>query len=924
MAKVFLTNINLKGNQLLNAALQPASSAPNASGAGQVYYNTNTQALYFSTGSGTGNWQQLAAGTTSVASLNNVTGPITLQGTTDYITVDTTGSTITINIDNKVATTDGEQSLSNKTFQGPTYFQSGGGAGGSNNYLDVNNNTGELQLHSGYDLKLFANNNINLQTNNADIILNPDGSAYLWNNGSNNNRIATIGNLSNFISTGDSASLNNLTTTSNGLGENVQIGDDAWLGDVNLGNTINVKGVEDPTQGYISFAQNGSLIDNTAQKNNYIGSNSTDLTLGSSNDIILLPDSGYAYLGTPQLSGANRIATLGDISTGAVTSVSGTPDQITVTMDGEAATISLPSYIDIPNGELHLKKTEYWLNGTQYGVIDANPYSNNFNIVATSHNLELESQGGYNTLLNSGNFTQITGNYLNSSANQNYFAGTVYIGQDAWNEQNTTGMLYVTNNQGNNEFVVDTDNDIVEFNRRGGNNGVRFRLNQWTDTVEFNNYTWLKFNGGDNSDEQGEIYIDGGFYFYGPNNSEIGLETNNNRIYLTTNNGHNIDFYTQGGGQVHAHTNVVINNDLTVGANGTDSNLYVQMADGTDVFQVDSGSSRTKLWGQLRAYGANGGGQYFNMYTDGGNEAILNAPNGDLILTADGAQYLNSNGSTDNLIATRGYVDNAVAGLSWKQSANLLWDDSNATLTGLSGGLIIDGHSALSTANVGYRILITSGTNAGIWVYEDDGVNWTLSRPADADTYEELKGAAIFIEEGNTYGQTSWVQSNHYLTNFTGQNWVQFSGTGNMTAGDGIAINGREISVHNDDTLKFTGGAVGVNYGDGITTGMDGEIIAHLGTGLTINSGAITFASGYGVRKYTDEITGDNLTDSFAITHNLGTRDVTVQIYQSSGTPDTQWQDVEADIVRTSTNAVTISFASAPTNTTTYNVVIVG
>ena len=45
MAKVFSTNINLKGNQLLNATLQPASSAPNASGAGQVYYNTNTQAL---------------------------------------------------------------------------------------------------------------------------------------------------------------------------------------------------------------------------------------------------------------------------------------------------------------------------------------------------------------------------------------------------------------------------------------------------------------------------------------------------------------------------------------------------------------------------------------------------------------------------------------------------------------------------------------------------------------------------------------------------------------------------------------------------------------------------------------------------------------------------------------------------------------
>ena len=136
MAKVFLTNINLKGNQLLNAALQPASSAPNASGAGQVYYNTNTQALYFSTGSGTGNWQQLAAGTTSVASLNNETGAITLQGTADYITVDTTGSTITINIDTKVATTDGTQTFTNKTIGDQLTFNDGS----NDSSIDVDGN----------------------------------------------------------------------------------------------------------------------------------------------------------------------------------------------------------------------------------------------------------------------------------------------------------------------------------------------------------------------------------------------------------------------------------------------------------------------------------------------------------------------------------------------------------------------------------------------------------------------------------------------------------------------------------------------------------------------------------------------------------------------------------------------------------------
>jgi hypothetical protein len=109
-----------------------------------------------------------------------------------------------------------------------------------------------------------------------------------------------------------------------------------------------------------------------------------------------------------------------------------------------------------------------------------------------------------------------------------------------------------------------------------------------------------------------------------------------------------------------------------------------------------------------------------------------------------------------------------------------------------------------------------------------------FTRSTDADTALELKGAAIFIEEGDIYGATAWVQSNHYRTDFTGQNWVQFSGSGTVTAGDGIAVSGQQVSVHKDDTLKFTAGALGVNYGDGIEAGGDGEIRAHLGTGLAI------------------------------------------------------------------------------------------
>ena len=63
---------------------------------------------------------------------------------------------------------------------------------------------------------------------------------------------------------------------------------------------------------------------------------------------------------------------------------------------------------------------------------------------------------------------------------------------------------------------------------------------------------------------------------------------------------------------------------------------------------------------------------------------------------------------------------------------------------------------------------------------------------------------------------------------------------------------------------------------------------------------------------------GNGVNTSFAISHNLGTRDVQVQVYDNS-TFDT----VEVDVVRTDTNTVTVSFTTAPTSNA-YRVVVIG
>jgi hypothetical protein len=96
-----------------------------------------------------------------------------------------------------VGTTD-SQSLSNKTFMGQTNFQSAGGAGGTNNYVDVNNSTGKLTVRSGYALDLTSQGAVNIVSNGSDIVLDADGDVYLASVASGN-QVATQSDIDTAI-----------------------------------------------------------------------------------------------------------------------------------------------------------------------------------------------------------------------------------------------------------------------------------------------------------------------------------------------------------------------------------------------------------------------------------------------------------------------------------------------------------------------------------------------------------------------------------------------------------------------------------------------------------------------------------------------------------------------------------------------------
>lgn len=89
--------------------------------------------------------------------------------------------------------------------------------------------------------------------------------------------------------------------------------------------------------------------------------------------------------------------------------------------------------------------------------------------------------------------------------------------------------------------------------------------------------------------------------------------------------------------------------------------------------------------------------------------------------------------------------------------------------------------------------------------------------------------------------------------------------------------------------------------------------------GLAVDKSALeTALVTDGFTKKASANVGNGSSLSFAITHNLGSRDVVVNVYDNSS-----FDTVETDVVRTDANTVTVSFATAPTNNA-YRVVIVG
>lgn len=234
--------------------------------------------------------------------------------------------------------------------------------------------------------------------------------------------------------------------------------------------------------------------------------------------------------------------------------------------------------------------------------------------------------------------------------------------------------------------------------------------------------------------------------------------------------------------------------------------------------------------------------------------------------------------------ASKAYVDSLVEGLSWKDSVRVA---TQANINLSSPGATIDGVTMVS----GDRVLVRAQTTAsqnGIYVW--NGAAVALTRALDANTFAELEQAVVTVEEGTSAGSTFRQDQVNGTIDTSNVNWAAF-GTAAPSASTSAA------------------GIVRLATQTEVNSGTDATIAV---TPATLSGWAGR------IRKFASNL-GDGTNTSYAITHNLNSRDVVVRVFPNSGSYD----DVEVDVQRTDANTVTLIFAAAPA-ANAYRVVVIG
>ena len=215
-----------------------------------------------------------------------------------------------------------------------------------------------------------------------------------------------------------------------------------------------------------------------------------------------------------------------------------------------------------------------------------------------------------------------------------------------------------------------------------------------------------------------------------------------------------------------------------------------------------------------------------NVFIDGNTISTQNA-NGSLVLSPNGtgtvtvpSGYKNRAGFGATSLVSKEYVDAVKVGLDFKDSVRVA---STADVTISGPGAAIDGISLSS----GDRVLLknqSTGSQNGIYSWNGAASAMTRTTDADADV-EVTAGMFVFVEEGTANADNGYVLTTDgsITVGSTSLTFTQFSGAGQIVAGDGLLKSGNTLSVNDDNiSIAISGDALRIK---GISTTATGDLI---------------------------------------------------------------------------------------------------
>jgi hypothetical protein len=224
--------------------------------------------------------------------------------------------------------------------------------------------------------------------------------------------------------------------------------------------------------------------------------------------------------------------------------------------------------------------------------------------------------------------------------------------------------------------------------------------------------------------------------------------------------------------------------------------------------------------------------------------------------------------------ATVAQLNSAIEGTAWKDSVRV---STQANLNLAAPGATIDGITMVSGDRFVARSQ-TAGAENGIYIW--NGAATPATRSLDMNVAAEVEQAVTTVEEGTNAGVSYRQTAVNVTLGTTPLAWTVFgSGAGaasETSAGIAELATQAETDAGADDL----------------------RIVTPLKLATSV------FAS----KKFNATV-GDGSATSYVITHNLGTRNVTVHVYRATGNFD----EIICEIQRTTINSVTLIFDAAPT-----------